>query len=241
VWLATAALLGCAGGSETGNPALPTPISLGVRSSDVDAIAISQGAQGTLLAQAWVAFGEPVFLDAAQCARFGNINLPNATLKVADLAQPDVRVSIHLHDGTYCGVALPLQNATTVLPDGAPSELLDHSILLRGKRADATPFSLAYPEHDELELAAVSASIHVTADSAPLLLSFDVATWMDGVDLDSGEIDSDGVIRIDAASNPLLLNRFEQNLACSLELYADQNGDAQVDGTDTRLARCATQ
>jgi hypothetical protein len=244
-WLlpALASLFGCAGGSETGNPVetkpvLATRIGLGVRSSDPELIAVSDGAQGTLLSEAWVALGEPSFLRPADCARFGNLDLPGLTHAIVDLARPNVRLTVDVSKGSYCGLALALENVSTQLPADAPAELESNSIVLKGMRADGTPFSLAYPEHDEVELSAGSASIDVTANSPRLLLSFDVAVWMQDVGLDTATVDADGAITIDATHNVALLYVFEQNVRCSAELYSDADRDSRVSAADTRLASC---
>ena len=43
---------------------------------------------------------------------------------------------------------------------------------------------------------------------------------------------------IDATHNLPLLNRFEQNVRCSAELYSDADRDGRVSAADTRLASC---
>ena len=56
--------------------------------------------------------------------------------------------------------------------------------MLRGERTDGTPFLLTYPEQDEIELAAEDGEFEAAPDGVRLLLSFDAAVWMRGVDLD---------------------------------------------------------
>jgi hypothetical protein len=236
------ALCACsAGGSETGNPVQPMPIGLDARSSDPGAVAVatSSGAAGTVIDQAWVAFGELTFLRGAECDALGDYDYEGATAHVADLASPDARITVDVAPDGYCGLVVPLQMQTPSLPERAPPELADHSIVLLGERADGTAFVLTHPEQDELELAAQDAAFVVAPDGADLLLSFDVAIWMDGVDLEAAEVDGDGVIRIDAGSNRALLDAFEVNLECSLELYGDGDADGAVSPGDPLLARCA--
>jgi hypothetical protein len=243
--IARAALLvaaaGCAaGGSETGNPAVPMRIDLDARSSDPDAVAVavSSGAAGTVIDEAWVAFGELAFLRGAECAMLGDYDVDGPTAHVADLARAGARLTVEVAEGDYCGLVVPLMSRTTDLPEDAPEELATHSIVLRGRRADGTPFLLTHPEQDELELAARETAFAVDSGAADLLLSFDVAVWMEDVDLDAAEI-ADGVIRIDAENNRTLLDAFERNLECSLELYADEDDDSTVSTPDPLLASCA--
>lgn len=226
----------CAGGSETGNPVLPTEIALSLRSSDPDLIAVSEGAEGSVLAEAWIAFGDVIFLNDEDCARFGEIEAPDTTLVIADLARAGVVISIDTEADGHCGLVVPLPSRNDVLPAGAPDELRGSSIVLRGARADGTPFLLTHTEHEDLELEAIAGTIQT--QERTLLLSFDVATWMRDVDLDGAVVGDDGVIHIDPGENSALLTRFEENMECSLELYADGNGNGAVDAADPLLARC---
>lgn len=226
----------CAGGSETGNPVLPAEIALSVRSSDPDLIALSEGAQGSVLSEAWIAFGELAFLSQEQCAMFGEVEGDATTLVITDLARAGVVISIDAEAEGHCGMIVPLPARNDVLPAGAPDELRGNSIVLRGARADGTPFLLTHPEDEDLELEAIDGAIE--ALDRTLLLSFDVATWMRDVDLEGAIVGDDGVIHINARENSELLDRFEVNLECSLELYADGDGNGSVDAADQLLARC---
>jgi hypothetical protein len=236
------ALCACSnGGSETGNPSLPLRIGLNARSSDPEAVAVSTGTAGTVIAEAWVAFGEFAFLRDEQCALLGEYDIIGPTLGVVDLSRPDARITVEVAPASYCGLVVPLHTTTPSadLPDGAPGELAGHSIVLRGERADGTAFFLTHPEQDEIELAAEDGAFEVAAEGARLLLSFDAAIWMQDVDLDLAEVGADEVIRVDATSNRILLDAFERNLECSLELYDDLDDDGAVSADDPLLARCA--
>jgi hypothetical protein len=161
-------------------------------------------------------------------------------LIVGDLAAPRLEVDIPVELRAYCGMVAPLENANAALPPNAPAELHDHSIVVLGHRADGVAFALAYPQLDELELQPPSAAtFDVKADAPPLLLAFDAAHWMDGVDLAQATLSADGSIRIDETANDALLLAFENNIDCSLELYsdADQSGDVSAD--DPLIASCA--
>lgn len=236
------ALCACsAGGSETGNPSLPMRIGLNARSSDPEAVAVSSGTAGTVIAEAWVAFGEFLFLRGVECDALGDYDVTGPTLEVVDLSRADARITVDVTPGSYCGLVVPLHTATpsAQLPGDAPGELAGHSIVLRGERADGTPFLLTHPEQDELELAAEDGEFEAAPDGVRLLLSFDAAVWMRGVDLDAGEVGDDGVVRIDGDDNRALLDAFELNLECSLELYEDRDDDGTVSDGDTRVALCA--
>jgi hypothetical protein len=122
------------------------------------------------------------------------------------------------------------------LPQGAPSELADHGIVVRGRLDDGTRFLIAHPEQDELELASSDDVFEADQD---LLLSFDVARWLDGIAIAGATRESDGSVRIDEDHNRALLDAFEANVECSLELYRDADGDGSKSKGDPLLAKCA--
>jgi hypothetical protein len=231
----------CAGGSETGNPAVPTQFGLSVRSSDPTAVAVSTGAQSTVIDEAWVALGQLMFLQDGDCGLLDSYPHIGPTLIAADLASPDLSIAVDVNPTAYCGMVVPLENKTRELTGAEPPELRDHSIVLRGHRSDGVEFTLAYSEQDELELQALadSGSFDVR-ESEGLLLAFDVATWMRAIDLDQAELETDGTILIDEAHNVPLLRLFELNIDCSLELFEDTNHSGRLETGDKPIARCAS-
>ena len=135
-----------------------------------------------------------------------------------------------------------MRRAIAALPDDAPMQLADHSVVLTGTRADGTPFMLMHAEQDELEVVADDGSFEVEDGGPRLLLAFDVAAWMGDVDLANAEVDADGTIRIDDTRNPTLHAAFDLSLECSLDLYFDRDDDGALNGTiDPHVARCAPQ
>jgi hypothetical protein len=239
-WLACALCAACAGGSETGNPARPTEIALSVHTSDAHAVALASSTGDARIDQAWVAFARFEFFAAGTCKDLGNGNGDEhrAPLIAADLAKPGVKAQIDLAPGKYCGVVVPINQHTAPLPAGAPAELGDHSIVVRGKLADGTPFLIAHPEQDELELGALNDTFTAEPNGASLLFSFDVARWLLGLDLGAAARERDGSIQIDEAHNGALLDAFEANVECALELYRDVDGDGTRSAGDALLARC---
>lgn len=243
--LSSLAAAGCTGGSETGNPVVNTEIGLSMRSS-TEAFAVGRATSGTVIEEAWVSFGgfgSFDFRPEGECEDLGEEEFPPwPSLVVADLARPDTRISVDVQARSYCGLVVPLKAETdpAELPADAPAELANHGVVLRGQREDGTRFVLAHAEEDELELIARNGTFEVSDGGPPLLLSFDIVRWMEGVDLDGAELGDDGTIRIDAVTNPALLHAFEENAECSLDLYSDADGDGVVDEPqDELLARCA--
>jgi hypothetical protein len=230
---------GCAG-TETGNPVASKKVSLTVHSSKPDVVAISSSTQGTVIDQAWVAFGHFAFLRDGECGQIANFMHMGGAAIVGDLAQARLHLEVSVEPRAYCGMVAPLENANPTLPKAAPVELHDHSIVVLGHRGDGVPFTLSYPQLDELELQPpTSPSFEVKAEGPPLLLAFDAAGWMNGVDLAQATLAQDGSIRIDEGENPALLLVFENNIDCSLELYSDVDGSSDLSASDRLVARCA--
>lgn len=239
----TLVLAACAGGSETGNPvAPPTRLSLGLYSSAAEVAGFSSGTAGTVIDEAWVSFGELVFLEGDDCAMGGDFDTTVPTLLVADLATP-IEISVAAAEGNYCYMIVPLQrNTQGALPEGAPEELRDHSVVLRGRRQDGTPFILMHPERDELELVPLDGELPLHSGNR-LLAWFDVAVWMDGVDLDGAVVEQDengdDIIRIDDVNNVAQWGQFENvNLECSMQMFLDANDDARLDDDDPAVGQC---
>lgn len=240
--MAVVCLCACVGGTETGNPSVPIVIPLELRSSEPSAVAIRSGDASAVLKEAWVAIGTPVFLEAGECGNLEDMGKPGPTLVAADLAQPDARIELDVRPQRYCGMWVPMQQHTprAELPDGAPAELASGSFVLKGARDDGTPFVLAHPEQDEIEVVAEDGTFEVSETGPGLLLAFDVAAWMRGIDLATAELNAEGEIRIDHEANSALHEIFDANHECSLELYLDENENGELDeGTDTRISRCA--
>lgn len=230
----------CAGGSETGNPFRSIPIELQVRSSDPQVAAVSEAAGGTVIEQAWFSFGIIAFIGDEQCSDPDGLNYEvGDSLVTADLADEGTVVEIDMEVGKYCGVVVPLKKWISVLPDGAPDELSDHSIVLKGKRADGISFTLAHPDHDELEIInPVSGHFSVGPTKELLLLSFDLAILMKEMELDTADLAPDGTIHIDEQNNLELLKTFKYNLECALTLYADADNNGELDSSDRLLSTC---
>lgn len=243
--VAAACLCACVGGTETGNPAVPVSIALGIRSSDPSVVALRGGSSSSVIDEAWVAFDDPLFLGKGKCGMVDDIAMRGPTLIAADLAAPDGRIDLEVEPGTSCGMWVPINGRTAKadLPKGAPPELAMASIVLRGARADGTPFILEHDEQDELEVVATKGTFDVSELGPTLFLAFDVANLMMDVDLDSVDPDADGLIRINGTDTNMDLHEaFDKQLECSLELYQDEDGNGELDeGGDALVGRCAEE
>jgi hypothetical protein len=114
----------------------------------------------------------------------------------------------------------------------APSELDDNSIVLSGKRADDATFVVRSRRNYDLDLRARGDGFDLTGARGAMILAFDLATWLDGVELESAEANSNGVIEIDQDHDRTRLDAFEGNVKQAMELFRDRDRDSKLDDDD---------
>jgi hypothetical protein len=86
-----------------------------------------------------------------------------------------------------------------------------------------------------VRLVADSGSFELDRQHAQTLVTFDVATWLNGLDWHSAT-PRDGAIFISESENVPLLRQFESVLASGVSLYRDADGDGKIDTVAERLA-----
>jgi hypothetical protein len=246
VWVAAlllAALLlagaGCTG-TETGNPSFEGELAYDAYSSEPAVAALREGEQGAVVTQVWLVLGDVTFVDNNHCAA------PEAATSHADGLGPGdhapnagARTRFWLPIGEYCGVRLPLLRADAdELPTGAPDELRGRSIVLEGElpERDGAPFLIASKLEHTFALVADHASFELGPDTARVLLGFDVAAWLDGVELSAQDPDGDGRVVVSEDVHPELLSRFEDNLAQGVDVFFDPSGKGRFEDAGARLA-----
>lgn len=233
-WLSCVlALAGCSA-SETGNPVGGRTLQLLARSSD-PVVGVGEDAELRVDA-AWVVLDDIRFESAAQCdsgeTREADIDGPI----IVDLVQRPEPLPLALEDTAYCRVRVKQDRAERV-PNGAPEELEDASIVVTGTRRDGTPFVIRTRREREAELRSESEPFELDAATNALILAFDVGKWLEGVELDTAEPNDEGVIRIDDDNDDDRLERFEENVEAALELFRDRDEDGALDPDDDPLAQ----
>lgn len=234
----TALCLGCVGGSETGNPAVPATLALSLHSTD-DSVATVHGADGLVVESAWIHISELSFVLAANCARVDDddeVELPGPFLVQLTDATANIR-NLFLGRSDYCGVELELERAGARVPPGAPDELRRNTLVVNGHTPLGAPFVVISQEEFELEVTSVTTPFRVDELTNQLLLSFDVARWFAELDLDALTPGGDGVIRVDLGENTSTLLQFEANVQAAMELARDANGNGELDDEDDVLVR----
>ena len=226
---------GCTG-TETGNP-FDAEMRADAHSSDPAAVDIEAGA--VAVDQAWLSLDPIEMIPAGDCDSDQGASAAPPSFGAADHAEAGETLAVfELVEDDYCRARLPFVLATDPLPAGAPPELAGRSIVVGGEvTATQTSFLIASEIDRVIDVRAVSGSFAMTADAGFVFLGFDVAKWLDGVDIASGTPDGNGVIVIDSETNPNLLSAFEANLAGGIELFRDDDRDGSADPAEELLAR----
>jgi hypothetical protein len=136
------------------------------------------------------------------------------TAGTVDLVAGSNSVSVPV--GDYCGVRVNLAGTSTaaVLTAG-------------GTRADGVPFDIDDP--NAVAIALTSTTPFTVHSGEPILIAFDLGTWLGGTFLQDASV-SNGRVIINATSNSNALDSFESQSAAAL--YRDVNDDRHVDQHD---------
>ena len=228
-------------GTETGNPSFEGELAYDAYSSEPARAALREGDQGAVVEQAWLVLGDVTFVDNNHCAEPEQAEGHASGLGAGDHAPADgARTRFWLPIGQYCGLRLPIERAgERDLPEGAPPELAEHSVVLAGRlpERDDLPFLIASRMQRTITLEADESSFELGPDSARVLLGFDVAAWLDGVELGAIEADDDGRVLISEDAHREQLERFEDNVAAGISVFYDPDGEGRFEDAAERIAR----
>lgn len=221
-------------GTDTGNP-YPQRLTVDAHSSEPDVFSIAIPQSGGVVTEVWLSLDHFGFVrdgdDACDMGIAGGDDTPD--LGVADhAAAGGTSVDVTLAAGDYCNVSIPFVTAAAPLPPGAPAELDGASIVLSGTTGGGTDFLIASDLATNITLTG-PAALRFDAELGPVFLGFDVAAWLDAVDIDGA---GPGPVIIDAATNAARLGDFEANLAAGIELYRDLDDNGQADPGDELIA-----
>jgi hypothetical protein len=227
---------GCASGTETGNPSLTASLSFSAHSSKPNVVAVREGAAAVVVSEVWLSLGPVALLEGDDCAA-GAGRYESAALGVGNhaAAQPG-HTDLSAEASAYCSLELEFVPSVEV-PAGAPAALAGRSIAVAGELADGTSFLIVSGFEGRVPVLAVDTSFALSEGEAAMLLGFDLATWLDGIDLAEVPREDDGSILIDAERNAELVTAFESALPNGLELYRDRDADGRLDEDPELIAR----
>jgi hypothetical protein len=226
----------CASGTETGNPSLTASLSFSAHSSKPDVVAVREGTASVLVSEVWLSLGPVALVEGEDCAS-GSARFESASLGVGNhAAATPGHTDVGIESGAYCALELDF-TPSRELPDGAPAALSGRSIAIQGELEDGSPFLLVSGFDGKVSVPAVDASFALEDGQAAMLLGFDLATWLAGIDLDGVEREDDGSVLIDDERTPELVTLFEAALSSGLELYRDRDADGRLDADPELIAR----
>jgi hypothetical protein len=228
-------LVGCAGGTETGNPVVTGSLSYTGVTSSPQRFGVGQGGEVATIEAAWFNL-DVVTVSATGCGAPAHADLEIAALGLGDHAAGNHNsTAFQVEPGSFCRVELPFVS----VPDDAssgPERLRGHAILLEGRLADGTPFSILSNAVPKLPLQSEPGGFRLATGSADALVAFDFAGWLGRLDFAAATL-TGGVLEISAESNRELLAQFEEDLGAGVVLYRDADADGRLDDEPDELAR----
>ena len=237
-WIVIAApIVGCSGGTETGNPSFRFELSYTAYSSAPRVIGLRSEATEATVSNAWLDLDTVALDRAGNCGAASSDVVLAPALGIGDHASGNHNLTrVEVRQGAFCGLDLPFVRAhVDGIVDNVPAELAEHSIMLAGELSNGTKFSLLSSATPTVRLVADAGSFRLDEQHAHTLIAFDVATWLAGLDWSEASLRA-GAIFVSAEENAALLRQFEGNLARGVALYRDQDGDGQLDAAPERLA-----
>lgn len=127
--------------------------------------------------------------------------------------------------GSYCAFELGLHKLDAVGTTGAPAELVGLSVLVRGVRADGVSFEIRSERGEEFKLRATGGAFSLAEGEQPLILAYELSSWIDALDLDS--LSGDPIV-VSPDENSERLDAFEQAVEASARLFEDRDRDGRL-------------
>lgn len=222
---AVAFCLACSG-TETGNPPLDGTLSVNSHSSDSASVALRSPDGGAVVEELWIGFGD---VTVERC----NADSPFVVTDLGVSEHADEAADQHTF--LAARVAICRLRARFVRATSGPDAIRTRSTLVRGRDASNIPFEIALPLDEELVVSFEALELDETNDA--LLLGIDVARWIGGLDFENGEVDDDGVVRVDETKNSVLRDAFLARVAEGFEVYRDDDADGVADPGEPLLGR----
>lgn len=214
-------LIGIGCGTETGNPELT--VAYNSTTSAPARVSLDATAGTTSVERLWLRLDAVEFDD---CDGAAQASLD--ALGFADHAGPEAaRQSLELPEVRYCQLKTRLFAVDP--PSDEPTAVAGSSVAVSGTLPDGRAFELVSFTEVPLTL---TLDMNSLPDEGAWLITFDLATWLDPIDLASLPGDP---VRIDAATQPALLEQFLSGLAGGIEVIEDTNDNGHFDAGETIL------
>jgi hypothetical protein len=227
--------LGCSdpqGGTDVGNGAT---VSIDLRGyeeipqSSTESFALGDGGR---IDELWVAVDRLSLRPGTNCGTpDGKIYV--ASTLVADLIGSGVlggAPSFVIEPGPFCRLQIGFHRLEVEdSPPGAPADLVGLSIIMKGSRADATPFTVASQMTEVLTLDGTGGSFELPSGESSLFLAYELGAWMLALDL--GALPA-GPIMVNDSENTDRLRAFEMAVRASASLFPDQDRDGNLSASE---------
>ena len=210
-------LAGCVA-TDVGNPQIETEIEVNGYESDApDALTLDNGLE---VDSVFVKLNR-FHLDRSQDCDDTAADFQGVVLVDVLNGTSSAPVRIDKDAGEFCRLRLQF---TTDAVDGQPSELVDNSIVVIGRRLDDSPFLVTAPLTDELSL---TGTFTLDEGSHLLQVGFFLNEWLD-----------DDLLGDNATLNPEhpAYETFRSNVSTSARLFHDANRDGQLDSDEIAVS-----
>ncbi len=124
---------------------------------------------------------------------------------------------------SFCELQIKIDSPEGVLPPEAPDDLVDHSVLVRAKRADGVTVEIQQDFELELRL---RGEVEIQS-MRRLIVGFAANEWFSS-DLVNAEAEN-GILRIDENNNTELGDEFQELFRRSSGLFEDEDRDGEFD------------
>lgn len=233
---------GACTGSDVGNGITDIDFDVHGEIPDESSALLRGGGGSTTVSDVWVSIDRIRLRDAATCDGDTEIDLRGPFAVNARLpGTPPELSDIEVTATSYCRFELKW-SAFDGDASNVPSELVGASFLIKGNRGDGTPFVLRSERGDDLRLdARDSAGFTIDEATSGLFVGADLADLFRGIALAAADVSVDDVIRIDRDNNRALLDAFEDNVDDFTALFADRDGDGELDPDERDETDALTQ
>ena len=213
-------------GTETGTPSARARLGLEAETTMPDVVSLRAGA-GVVVTEARATVASVDFRGHASCAETSD-GLDLESVGPIDFFDPAANVQdFDLDEGAYCRVLVRLEPAA----EGARDALV-----VRGTRADGTPFEWLHDGPSTLDLAAGDALfLHGPDAHDAYILGLDLAALFRGADLGTAVPGADGTLHLHAAENAALDTRLRESVVAAALLHDDLDEDGILDPEDLAL------
>ncbi len=230
VALATCGLVvGCTG-TDVGNPMRETRTLELAGFLEADPEAEPTAVPGATLDEFWLIIDEVRLYELARCDDDAQVDISAPwVVELVSGAELPAAPTFTRPNTDYCKMKVKFgAMPANALPAGAPAELADVSVLVRGTRADGVAFTISGRIDEQLVVRADQTSFALTGGA--LFLTSALDGLFGGLDLTA--LGDEAPLEIDRASHPSFFNQFKLSLRQSFRLFEDKDRDGLLGPPD---------